>query len=157
MRNDPPKHSSNKRRRRNRPRHDWQHGPHGPPLFQHTERKNWMSSLPPWLVLVVALASTFISSGYTWATMEAKIERNREELSRIERESRAMESRAQESFRQINTTIANLGQLRTDVEVMKNSLASITEVLRRLERRLDYPGSNTTIPSNNSTTYSIKP
>lgn len=116
-----------------------------------------MSSLPPWLVLVVALASTFISSGYTWATMEAKIERNREELSRIERESRAMESRAQESFRQINTTIANLGQLRTDVEVMKNSLASITEVLRRLERRLDYPGSNTTIPSNNSTTYSIKP
>ena len=99
------------------------------------------TSLPSWLALVVALSANLISVGYTYADFAAKLERNRDEINRNEREDRERASRFEDSIRQINMTLANLGQLRTDVEVVKTSLTSINETLRRLERKLEVPSS----------------
>lgn len=102
----------------------------------HQQKPFW-TSLPSWLTLVLALCINFISVGYTYATMEAKIDRNASEILRNEREDRERGDRFRESLNLINNQIANMGQLRTDVEVMKNSLNSISETLRRLEARFD--------------------
>lgn len=101
-------------------------------------KRNW-NSLPAWGMFTVAMFTTLISCGYTYANLESKIDRNREEIARNEREDRERNSRVENSLRDINTTIANFGQLRTDVEVMKNQLTAINETLRRLERKFEPP------------------
>lgn len=124
--------SSRKRRQRSRKRN-------APPIQQQTlvVRKSMWQALPSWLGLVLALSINFITVGYTYATFESKLERNKEEIIRNEREDRERASRFDQQLTAINNSIANMGQLKTDVEVMKNSLASINETLRRLERRFE--------------------
>jgi len=125
---------SSKRRRNNRPRR------RKPPTQQQQiimSKKPMWQALPSWLGLVLALSINFITVGYTYATFEAKLERNKEEIIRNEREDRERTTRFEQSIASINASIANMGQLRTDVEVMKNSLNSISETLRRLERRFE--------------------
>ena len=130
----PPANPSKKRRNSRRK------STHQPPVIA---RKSMWHNLPTWLMLVITLSINFITVGYTYATLESKSERNKEEIIRNERDDRERETRLQAQITSLQTQISTMNQLRTDVEVMKNSLASINDTLRRLERRIEQV---TTVP-----------
>lgn len=128
---------SKKRRRRKAP---------APQLKQTGNTMRMLAAIPTWVTFTVTIATTFIATGYTYANMEAKVERLRDDLLRNEREDRDRQDSLKEQIRQLNMQLNGMNQLRTDVEVMKNSLASISDTLRRLERRLEAPP---VVPSTN--------
>src|SRR5690554_4788977 len=98
---------SRKRRQRSRKRN-------APPIQQTlVVRKSMWQALPSWLGLVLALSINFITVGYTYATFESKLERNKEEIIRNEREDRERASRFDQQLTAINNSIANMGQLKT--------------------------------------------
>mgnify|MGYP001026586450 FL=1 len=107
------------------------------PRIQYVQQRPSWINLPSWLTLTIALCLNFISVGYTWATMEAKIERNMQDILRNEREDRERAQTVQRDISNLSNQLATMNQLRTDVEVMKNQLQSISETLRRLEARFD--------------------
>lgn len=128
-------------------------------VTRHNGNPPSWTQLPSWLALTVALCANLISVGYAYADLRAGINQHSSEITRIERQTsermdrieRSMIERVSrneqddkdrasataENIRQLNLAIANMGQLKTDVEVMKTSLTAIVETLRRLERKWD--------------------
>lgn len=99
---------------------------------------------PGWLTAAVTIVVQLLVVGYAWGQVDGKftainlqLAQLTRDLARNENDDKDRAGRNDDTIRQINLSIANMGQLRTDVEVMKNSLTSISEVLRRMERRFD--------------------
>lgn len=131
------------------------------PARRVTHGWGWLMSASPiaWITLGITMAFHAGTIGYIYSNIQNQIDNNKLAVERNDRRDieryDALDKMISERFQattvgitRLDANLHNMAQLRTDVEVMKNSLTTISQTLARFEQALEKANQRAELPRN---------